>query len=104
MRTAIDIIRLLELEPHPEGGHFRETFRDSTLEGDRAASTAIYYLLGEGEVSRGHRVDASEAWHWYGGAALELRIAPPDAPPSSAVLGVDLQAGQRPQLVVPKDH
>ncbi len=104
MRTAIDIIRLLELEPHPEGGHFRETFRDSTLEGERAASTAIYYLLAQGEVSHWHRVDASEAWHWYGGAALELRIAPPDAPPSSAVLGVDLQAGQRPQLVVPKDH
>lgn len=80
MHTAIDIIHLLELEPHPEGGHFRETFRDNTPESERSASTAIYYLLGEGEVSRWHRVDASEAWHWYAGAALELRIALPDAP------------------------
>ena len=104
MLSADEAIHLLDLEPHPEGGHFRETFRDNALEGERAASTAIYYLLAQGEVSRWHRVDASEAWHYYAGAALELRIAPPDAPPSTAVLGVDLQAGQRPQLVIPKDH
>jgi hypothetical protein len=104
MLSADEAIHLLDLEPHPEGGHFRETFRDNALEGERSASTAIYYLLGEGEVSRWHRVDASEAWHYYAGAALELRIARPDAPPSTAVLGVDLQAGQRPQLIVPKDH
>jgi predicted cupin superfamily sugar epimerase len=103
--SAAQIIELLELEPHPEGGHFRETFRDQTIESERSTSTAIYYLLGEGEVSREHRVDASEAWHWYAGAALELRIALPDeTQPSTAVLGADIQAGQQPQIIVPKDH
>lgn len=104
MLSAEDIIRQLKLEPHPEGGHFRETFRDEARKGDRSASTAIYHLLAQGEVSHWHRADASEVWHWYAGAALELRIAPPDGAPSSAVLGTDLQAGQHPQIVVPKDH
>ena len=104
MLSADEVIHLLDLEPHPEGGHFRETFRDNALGSARVARTAIYYLLAQGEVSHWHRVDASEAWHWYGGAALELRIAPSGALPSIAVLGPDLQAGQRPQLIVPKDH
>jgi predicted cupin superfamily sugar epimerase len=65
---ADDIIRLLGLMPHPEGGRYRETFRDSVTDAaGRAASTAIYFLLAAGEVSRWHRVDAAEAWHWYAG-------------------------------------
>ena len=71
--TASDIIRLLELAPHPEGGHFRETFRDTrTIDGGRAASTAIYFLLARGERSHWHRVDAAEIWHWYAGAPLRF--------------------------------
>ena len=73
--TADDIIRLLDLKPHPEGGFFRETFRDSKAIAGRACSTAIYYLLRAGEESRWHRVDAAEVWHWYAGTPLELRIA-----------------------------
>ena len=69
------VIRLLALEPHPEGGHFRETFRDAAADGGRGASTAIYFLLKRGEISRWHRVDAAEAWHWYAGARLELSIS-----------------------------
>jgi uncharacterized protein len=61
--TATDIIRLLDLKPHPEGGHFRETFRDSRTIDGRAASTAIYFLLARGERSHWHRVDAVETWH-----------------------------------------
>jgi predicted cupin superfamily sugar epimerase len=73
--TADDVIRLLGLKPHPEGGHYRETFHDSrTLEGGRAASTAIYFLLRRGEHSHWHRIDAVETWHWYAGAPLVLRI------------------------------
>jgi uncharacterized protein len=102
---AADIIRLLDLRPHPEGGHFRETFRDETRvyadvtgpaggadagrsagagrdpgprrHGDRArsASTAIYFLLARGERSHWHHVDAVEIWHYYAGAPLELAIA-----------------------------
>ena len=61
--SAADVIRLLGLKPYPEGGHFRETFRDERADGSRAASTAIYFLLAEGEVSRWHCVDAVEVWH-----------------------------------------
>jgi predicted cupin superfamily sugar epimerase len=99
--NASDIIRLLGLRPHPEGGHFRETFRDPRLvDGGRAASTAIYYLLMRGEESRWHRIDAVELWHWYAGAPLELEIAGPGGR-TVCRLGADLAAGQVPQAVVP---
>lgn len=91
------MIRLLDLKPHPEGGHFRETFRDPRhVDGGRAASTAIYFLLRRGQRSHWHRVDAAEAWHWYAGSALILQIDT-----SSVRLGPDLAAGERPQAVVP---
>ncbi len=103
MLSAADVIRLLDLKPHPEGGHFRETFRDArTLDGGRAASTAIYFLLARGERSHWHRVDATEAWHWHAGAALVLEIAEHDRGPiARARLGPDLAAGERPQAIVP---
>src|SRR5258706_7587163 len=97
--SAADVIRLLDLAPHPEGGHFRETFRDSVTDpSGRAASTAIYFLLAAGEVSRWHRVDAAEAWHWHAGAPLALAIAD-TAGRRSIRLGADLAAGERPQAV-----
>ena len=99
--TADEVIRLLGLRPHPEGGHFHETFRDArTIDGKRAASTAIYYLLKRGERSHWHRVDAAEIWHYYNGASLMLRIAE-DGTPAEHVLGMDLANGARPQIVVP---
>jgi predicted cupin superfamily sugar epimerase len=98
--TAGDVIRLLGLEPHPEGGHFREIFRDARMVEGRAASTAIYFLLARGERSHWHRVDAVEVWHYYAGAPLALRIA--DASGVTLIhLGADLDAGERPQAVVP---
>lgn len=102
--TAADVIRLLGLRPHPEGGHFRETFRDERAEGDRAASTAIYFLLAAGEISHWHRVDAVEVWHWHAGAPLELAIAAPERAPERIRLGNDLGAGERPQGIVPAGH
>jgi len=100
--TAADIIRLLDLKPHPEGGHFRETFRDGkTIDGARAVSTAIYFLLARGERSHWHRVDAAEIWHWHAGAPLELEVAPAAEDRARIVLGNDLAAGQRPQGIVP---
>ena len=101
MPSAADIIRLLELRPHPEGGHFRQTFRDSrTVDGTRAVSTAIYFLLARGERSHWHRVDAAEIWHWYAGAPLLLEVD--GGVETSAIrLGNDLTAGERPQAVVP---
>jgi len=97
--TADDIVRLLDLKPHPEGGHFRETFRDACA--PRGASTAIYYLLKAGESSHWHRVDAVEVWHWYAGDALELSISE-NGVTTVHTLGPNLTVGQRPQIVVPK--
>lgn len=97
--TADDIVRLLDLKPHPEGGHFRETFRDQGA--PRGASTAIYYLLKKGERSHWHRVDAAEVWHWYTGDALELSMSHNNVT-QTHTLGTNLAAGERPQIVVPK--
>ncbi len=100
--TAQDIIRMLGLKPHPEGGHFRETFRDTTQVVDgRAASTAAYYLLARGERSHWHRLDAAEIWHWYAGAPLQLEIAAAPGRIERVTLGGDISAGLRPQAVVP---
>ncbi|MGE0767156.1 MAG: cupin domain-containing protein [Hyphomicrobiaceae bacterium] len=106
LRSADDIRRSLGLRPHPEGGYYRETFRDGRLDdAGRAASTAIYFLLEAGQVSGWHRVDAAEVWHFYSGAPLELRISSAENDVSrSLVLGPDLAAGQAPQIVVPSGH
>ena len=99
--TAAEIISRLGLEPHPEGGHYRETFRDSvTLASGRAASTAIYFLLQRGEISRWHRVDAAEVWHWHAGAPLLLSIARSASARRDVTLGGDVMADQSPQAVV----
>jgi predicted cupin superfamily sugar epimerase len=103
--SADEIIRLLELEAHPEGGFYRETFRDTATVGAgadaaRAASTAIYFLLRVGEVSSWHRVDAAEVWHWYAGAPLALTVVEGGCR-CGIPLGPDLAAGERPQAVVP---
>jgi predicted cupin superfamily sugar epimerase len=99
--TAADIIAQLELKPHPEGGHFRETFRDPRLDANgRSVSTAIYFLLARGERSHWHRIDAVEVWHFYAGSALRLEIADGDGR-RVVTLGPDLGAGEVPQAVVP---
>ena len=103
LMSAGQIIELLNLKPHPEGGHFVETFRDAMDSGTRAASTAIYFLLMRGERSNWHRIDAAEVWHYYAGAPLELEIAETDEGPRRRLrLGTDLLAGERPQAVVPR--
>ena len=100
--TAAEIIARLGLKPHPEGGHYRETFRDTKVDASgRAASTLIYFLLARGERSHWHRVDAAEVWHFYAGSPLTLRIAEDGREPQAIQLGSDLPAGERPQAVVP---
>ena len=101
--SAGDVIRLLDLQPHPEGGQYRETFRDSQsvdAVSGRAASTAIYFLLRAGEISRWHRVDSAEVWHWYAGAPLALCIVAGEQK-CHIRLGAALTAGERPQAIVP---
>ena len=99
--TAADIIARLALAPHPEGGHYRETFRDTRCDANgRASSTAIYFLLARGERSHWHRIDVVEVWHYYAGDALTLQIAD-DAGQRSIRLGPNLAAGEMPQAIVP---
>jgi uncharacterized protein len=100
MRNAADIIRALDLKPHPEGGHYRETFRDSHLIEGRAASTAILFLLARGERSHWHRIDAVEIWHYYAGAPLKLDVFD-GVHEDITHLGADISAGETPQAVVP---
>ncbi|HEX6476687.1 MAG TPA: cupin domain-containing protein [Acidimicrobiales bacterium] len=100
---ADEIIEHLRLEPHPEGGSFRETWRGPAEPNERAPGSAIYFLLRRGEVSRWHRVDSAEVWHFYEGAPLELGISADGAAEEVVSLGPDLDAGQRPQFVVPAD-
>ena len=101
--TADEIIATLHLQPHPEGGHFAETFRDGTTDASgRSRSTAIYFLLRRGERSHWHRVDAVEIWHFHAGAPLRLSIATAaGAQVETITLGADLAKGQRPQGIVP---
>jgi predicted cupin superfamily sugar epimerase len=101
--TGMDVVLHLGLKPHPEGGYFRETFRDERLvEGGRAASTAIYFLLTGGQRSHWHRIDAVEIWHFYAGdpLVLEVRASDPGAI-TRVTLGPDIMAGQHPQTIVP---
>ena len=101
--TAAEIVRLLQLQPHPEGGHYRETFRDTrTIDGKRAASTAIYFLLARGERSHWHKVDADEIWHFYAGAPLELSLSDDGRAVRHLRLGIDFGIGEQPQAVVPR--
>jgi uncharacterized protein len=103
MSEASTIIARLELKPHPEGGYYRETFRDARADAQgRACSTAIYYLLSRGDRSHWHRIDAVEVWHYYSGAALTLKIANEGCAPHTITLGPDVAAGERPQAIVPE--
>jgi predicted cupin superfamily sugar epimerase len=101
--TADDVIGTLGLKPHPEGGYYAETHRIPSSGDQRSPGTAIYYLLGRGDRSHWHRVDATEIWHFYSGAALELSLSA-GLGVESHVLGPDLSAGQRPQVIVPPGH
>lgn len=102
MQKAQDIIRALNLTPHPEGGWYRETWRADAADGARAPGTAIHYLLEAGGRSHWHRVDADELWLWHAGAPLDLMIADEDdANPVTIPLGGDVTRGYSPQALVP---
>lgn len=104
--TEQQVIDLLKLRPHPEGGYYRETYRDSdSCDGSadgRACSTAIYYLLGADDCSAWHRVDAVEVWHFYAGSPLALTLSTNGHDATSYRLGNNLPMGEHPQIVVPK--
>lgn len=99
--SAREVIRLLDLKPHPEGGWYAETFRDAAGPEGRGWATCIHYLLDVGEVSHWHRVDAAELWFWHAGGPLALSISEDGAAARAVRLGPDLRAGQQPHAVVP---
>ncbi|MCA6125590.1 cupin domain-containing protein [Bradyrhizobium sp. WSM 1704] len=100
--SAAEIIARLDLKPHPEGGHFRETFRDERRDASgRSYSTSIYFLLARDERSHWHRVDAVEIWHYYAGAPLRLQIAQDGGSRQMVALGPDVAGGEQPQAIVP---
>ena len=91
----------LSLSPHPEGGHYRELWRDRPASGGRGVGTSILFLLAEGERSRWHRVDAAEIWLWQAGAPLLLGVHAAEAGRRDVRLGPDLAGGEALQAVVP---
>jgi predicted cupin superfamily sugar epimerase len=95
------LIAALGMSPHPEGGHYVETWRDAPAGGSRGSGSAILFLLRRREVSRWHRVDAAEVWHHCGGAPLELAVSTDGRAIVRQRLGDDVLAGDRPQIVVP---
>lgn len=112
--TARMLVDQLGLLPHPEGGFFRETYRDTltvaglperfagpTFAGPRSASTAIYYLLERGDMSALHRIASDEVWHHYAGGTLTVHVLHPDGRHEALRVGTDFAAGERPQAVVP---
>ena len=105
MSEARALIEALGLQPHPEGGWYRETWRADAGEGDRASATAILFLLQAGERSHWHKVDATELWLFHSGSGLQMLTAASDAGPVEHVrLGADVLAGEQPQLRVPPGH
>jgi uncharacterized protein len=100
--SAGDVISLLGLEPHIEGGFYKQTFADLPDASGRPVSTLIYYMLTNNEAGAWHRVDAAEVWHWYAGAPMLLSISRDGKTVSEHHLGSNLAAGERPQLVIPR--
>ncbi|MCC3767781.1 cupin domain-containing protein [Streptomyces sp. UNOC14_S4] len=112
MADTSELVTLLGLRPHPEGGWYRETWRTAARAtpdgygGPRAYATGIYYLLHPGETSRWHRVRSDELWLWHAGGPLRLRLgghgaAPEGGDVSGITLGSEVRAGERPQFLVP---
>jgi predicted cupin superfamily sugar epimerase len=101
MADAAQLIRALGLQPHPDGGHFKEAYRAPGLAAARSAVTSIYYLLRAGERAAWHRIDAVELWHHYAGAPLKLQISEDGERVAASVLGADMVNGERPLAVVP---
>lgn len=103
MHTADDFIKFLELEQHVEGGYYRSSYRSAMqYDSTRALWSSIYFLLRTGEVSHFHRLTADEMWYFHGGQSLTIYMISPEGELTTAQLGLDLAAGERPQFLVPK--
>jgi len=111
MKRIEEIIKLLNLTPHPEGGYYRETYRSSGtipesslpsgIKGERSYSTAIYFLLTSENFSAFHKIKQDEIWHFHEGSSLEIHIISGNGNYSKAVLGLNLSKGEAPQVIIP---
>lgn len=96
------LIAALDLQPHPEGGWYRESWRAEAPDGQRATASAVYYLMERGQRSHWNRVDADEIWLWHAGDPIDVSVATSDSGPVRTTrLGGDVAAGDQPQVVVP---
>lgn len=113
-KNAAYWINRLGLSPHPEGGYFRETYRSPLLlthahlperyGSDRACATAIYFLLEGGQVSKFHRLRSDELWFHHAGSSLTLSLIEPDGAARQFALGQDIDNGEQPQLLLPRNR
>jgi len=103
MTTAQDIIEQLNLAPHPEGGYYRRTYCHDKGTSGRAYASSIYYLIEQRSFALWHRVDADELWFWHAGAPAIIETGAETKADASHVMGMDLAAGQKPQLVIQGD-
>ncbi|MBL7993907.1 cupin domain-containing protein [bacterium] len=105
--SADDLISILQLQPHPEGGAFRETYRSpikAQTKNDRSVCTSIYFLIRQRQTTAWHRVKSDEIYHFYFGAPIELSLISPEGHFSKHILGTNVKNGERPQLIVSADH
>lgn len=101
MQTIQDLIKKLELVPHPEGGYYKRTFQNKEGPDGRGHATAIYYLLEGGSFNKWHRMDSDELWFWHAGAPLTLEIANSEKHVQPHMLGPNVMANELPQLLAP---
>jgi len=99
--TSDDVIRILGLEPHPEGGHYRQVYEHVPTDGGRGFMNSIYFLLRAGDRSHWHRLDAPEIWSYHAGSPVTVSVWTEGRPVETYRLGNNLAAGERPQVMVP---
>ncbi len=108
MNKVEELIQFYQLEPHPEGGYFKETYRSSlslsTEKGERCASTAIMFLITKNSISHFHRLSADEGWHFYDGDPLRLLQITPQGELLEITMGRNPQRGEKLQHIVPAGH
>ena len=99
--TSDDVIRILGLEPHPEGGHYRQVYEHVPTDGGRGFMNSIYFLLRAGDRSHWHRLDAPEIWSYHAGSPVTVSVWIEGRPVETHRLGNNLATGERPQVMVP---
>ena len=114
MYSAEYFIKHLALEPHVEGGYFKANFNSSEnitsndlrtkFEGERILWTSIYFLLRDGEVSNFHRLKSDEMWYYHAGSPLTIYMISPNGELTTHELGLNIEKGEVPQVLVPKNY